>query len=718
MTNVTLNTATRKCTADKYFLGYEGENKINKLIFKFEDGFRDGLGILNVKRGEEKGYLDLKKVGDTYELEVKSALLSKIGEITFQFSVNEPDGTVIKYDSFPMVVKDSIDTDTEMPEDYPNWVDMANAKLTEVDAAIKNAEHATENAAKVAEELVDARENGEFNGKDGFSPSAKVTQTEEGAKIEITDENGTTTAVVKHGQGGGEGGGTGADGFSPIANVTQTEEGAEIVITDKKGTTMAKIYNGKDGAAGNDGLTPHIGNNGNWWIGETDTGVKANGSGEGGLAELPIATADTLGGIKVGEGLEITEDGLLSALGGGTGVTGEVTALYKGAFSTLNSSLVLSDNINNYDILVVNTYIKGSGGHKLKTTTTVVVDQISYSGNEEYVCFSNTLASTMQYCYTVRFGFDTSGDTLLVGNIQKSPDYGTNEVGIDSVYGIKLGGGTGGGSYTETDLISNPIEYTITSGTTWTMLNTNIDFNEGIDNFNELDFTIELGNESGYYHVKHHSIKVSDIIYNDSETTLYNGSHIQIPFGIQTYICNIGGWFKTPNRFWVMNIGVYSLPSGAVAFTKARIRSIKGIKYDGSSSGGSSYKETDLISNPVDYAQGGTSGTTIGQDLVLLDDVTNYDEIVFSCARNQDGTKLWNPEETDIHTSNIVYNNTNTQTLDGSRITINTTADQRYSCGMWFKNGKTIRIHNTFATTSTLNANDKFRIISIKGIKY
>ena len=47
MTNITLNTATRKCTADKYFLGYEGENNINKLIFKFEDGFRDGLAFLH-----------------------------------------------------------------------------------------------------------------------------------------------------------------------------------------------------------------------------------------------------------------------------------------------------------------------------------------------------------------------------------------------------------------------------------------------------------------------------------------------------------------------------------------------------------------------------------------------------------------------------------------------------------------------------------------------
>ena len=38
------------------------------------------------------------------------------------------------------------------------------------------------------------------------------------------------------------------------------------------------------GSGGLNGLTPHIGINGNWWIGETDTGVKAQGEdGEDGL---------------------------------------------------------------------------------------------------------------------------------------------------------------------------------------------------------------------------------------------------------------------------------------------------------------------------------------------------------------------------------------------------------------------------------------------------
>ena len=34
---------------------------------------------------------------------------------------------------------------------------------------------------------------------------------------------------------------------------------------------------GKDGEDGKNGLTPHIGENGNWWVGDTDTGVSAKG---------------------------------------------------------------------------------------------------------------------------------------------------------------------------------------------------------------------------------------------------------------------------------------------------------------------------------------------------------------------------------------------------------------------------------------------------------
>ncbi len=43
---------------------------------------------------------------------------------------------------------------------------------------------------------------------------------------------------------------------------------------------------GGNGTDGKDGITPSIGANGNWWIGETDTGVKATGSDGVGIEEI------------------------------------------------------------------------------------------------------------------------------------------------------------------------------------------------------------------------------------------------------------------------------------------------------------------------------------------------------------------------------------------------------------------------------------------------
>ena len=106
-----------------------------------------------------------------------------------------------------------------------------------------------------------------IRGVDGFSPIAKVTQEADGAKITITDVDGTTTANVFNGARGEKGeqgeqgiqGNPGADGFSPIATVTKTGDTATISITDKTGTTTASISdgtNGTNGTNGQDGFSP------------------------------------------------------------------------------------------------------------------------------------------------------------------------------------------------------------------------------------------------------------------------------------------------------------------------------------------------------------------------------------------------------------------------------------------------------------------------------
>ena len=74
------------------------------------------------------------------------------------------------------------------------------------------------------------------------------------------------------------------------------------------GNTGLQGPQGPQGPKGESGDTPYIGANGNWWIGNTDLNVAASGG-----YTLPVASAQALGGIKVGQGLEITEDGTLSA---------------------------------------------------------------------------------------------------------------------------------------------------------------------------------------------------------------------------------------------------------------------------------------------------------------------------------------------------------------------------------------------------------------------
>lgn len=67
--------------------------------------------------------------------------------------------------------------------------------------------------------------------------------------------------------------------------------------------------NGADGAPGKDGLTPYIGENGNWWIGDTDTGVKAAGDDGKDGANGADGKNGSDGKDGVTPTIEISEDG-------------------------------------------------------------------------------------------------------------------------------------------------------------------------------------------------------------------------------------------------------------------------------------------------------------------------------------------------------------------------------------------------------------------------
>ena len=123
----------------------------------------------------------------------------------------------------------------------------------------------------------------------GFSPTAKVEQTADGAVITITDKSGTTTATVTDGKDGknGTNGTDGTDGVSPTVATQAITGGTKVTITDKDGAHEFNVMNGTngtngkdgtDGTDGTDGITPTIGANGNWYLGNTDTGKPSRGA--------------------------------------------------------------------------------------------------------------------------------------------------------------------------------------------------------------------------------------------------------------------------------------------------------------------------------------------------------------------------------------------------------------------------------------------------------
>lgn len=156
-------------------------------------------------------------------------------------------------------------------------------------------------------------------GKDGVSPTVEVSKSGTVTTITITDAEGQHTATINDGAAGapgapgkdgdkgdpGEDGAPGApgkpgeDGFSPTVDVKKAGKTTTITITDKTGPHVAIIEDGADGA-----------------------------SGGGSAYTLPVAAADTLGGVKAKakteaetEEVTVDEDGKLwvkpAASGGG-----------------------------------------------------------------------------------------------------------------------------------------------------------------------------------------------------------------------------------------------------------------------------------------------------------------------------------------------------------------------------------------------------------------
>lgn len=109
--------------------------------------------------------------------------------------------------------------------------------------------------------------------------------------IQYSTDGGSTwqnlIAVADLKGGKGDPGAAGQNGHSPVVTATKSGKATTISVD---GAAIATIEDGADGApgkdgadgkpgaAGADGITPTIGSNGNWYLGETDTGKPSRGA--------------------------------------------------------------------------------------------------------------------------------------------------------------------------------------------------------------------------------------------------------------------------------------------------------------------------------------------------------------------------------------------------------------------------------------------------------
>lgn len=118
-------------------LGISGENLQGNLIVKFDDEFVNGTAILEIQRNNEKYYLVMQKENESYYLPILSSLLSETTTIIMQIRITE--GTddesipVWKSNKFYLKVEEAINAEIPIPEEYEEWIDIANAKLNELD---------------------------------------------------------------------------------------------------------------------------------------------------------------------------------------------------------------------------------------------------------------------------------------------------------------------------------------------------------------------------------------------------------------------------------------------------------------------------------------------------------------------------------------------------------------------------------------------------------
>lgn len=189
--DVVVNRQTRMIQQiSKKVIGNDGENLQENLVFSFDDEFVDGQARLEIQMPDKvKNFINLAKVDETYQTPVKN-VITKTGKIYMQLVIDE--GTdannvpIFKSNTFYVVVNSSLNAVEEAPDGYAQWIEIANAKINEIDATIADLNQKVESGYFDGADGQDGRDG--VDGKDAKINGYNILEIVAGNNIIITQE--------------------------------------------------------------------------------------------------------------------------------------------------------------------------------------------------------------------------------------------------------------------------------------------------------------------------------------------------------------------------------------------------------------------------------------------------------------------------------------------------------------------------------------------------
>ena len=158
----------------------------------------------------------------------------------------------------------------------------------------------------------------------------------------------------------------------------------------------------------------------------------------GGISEIPVATAETLGGIKVGDGLGITEDGILSVVGGSNTTINEYGCFEVSAPSstTIGSALPIT-------ALEGNISVNGNGCIVLKAnkvySVRVSCRQAQFSANDGTACIKLDKSDGTEVARLINMYSISNNSMIYTGGVDRILNFAEDtEVRLSVLYWDKV----------------------------------------------------------------------------------------------------------------------------------------------------------------------------------------------------------------------------------------------------------------------------------------